>query len=549
MTFNAPFTRTTNTIGLSYDSSLVLSGTQLKVSNPNLWQVGTNASGASTLNFTQGVSGINPAGTGFVGIGSADPKQRLDVWGLINSSGGYTISASSTTNSALSWNNYGVSAIGCAGSAGSYSTSAGVGDLVIRSDTGKQLILQNGSASAGLTINGGNVGIGITNPLRILHLNASTDVSVYLQITNSASGTSAGDGCFIGMDATLLNFVISNAENADMYFRTNGGERIRIKNTGQVGIGLNNPATSFTIKSTYDSEATGFCMDAGDDGTNNKYNLRLYPYVVGAGQVGYKFKIYSSTAGTTDNVLVLGHSGSVGIGMNPNTSYKLNTNGSVNATDFFRNGSILHNYLFNNNGNNNGNFTDFNSPTEYGYNYITGNANSPGVNGAGQYYSWTIGLGANYGYGSASGWYGAQFALPRNVGSPYLCVRYIENGGRGGWNKISAGYADSCSASGISGQTGMWASVNRPGPYRLYRRDADDGYSVQTYWTGSRWRLYGYYNNDTGHADTHVGYADSAGGLTGNPNIDIGSMYASSTRGADTINAYYIYGPAYVVAN
>lgn len=49
---------------------------------------------------------------------------------------------------------------------------------------------------------------------------------------------------------------------------------------------------------------------------------------------------------------------------------------------------------------------------------------------------------------------------------------------------------------------------------RLFRRDGSDNYSVQTYWTGSRWRLYGYVN-DSGHADTHVGYADAAGnGIT-----------------------------------
>lgn len=62
----------------------------------------------------------------------------------------------------------------------------------------------------------------------------------------------------------------------------------------------------------------------------------------------------------------------------------------------------------------------------------------------------------------------------------------------------------------LSGQTGMWTSAGRPGATRLYRNDIDDQYNVQTYWTGSRWRLYGYYGS-SGHADTHVGYADSAG--------------------------------------
>ena len=62
----------------------------------------------------------------------------------------------------------------------------------------------------------------------------------------------------------------------------------------------------------------------------------------------------------------------------------------------------------------------------------------------------------------------------------------------------------------LSGQTGMWTSVNRPGATRLYRNDYDDQYNVQTYWTGARWRLRGYYNN-TFHAESEVAYADSAG--------------------------------------
>jgi len=78
--------------------------------------------------------------------------------------------------------------------------------------------------------------------------------------------------------------------------------------------------------------------------------------------------------------------------------------------------------------------------------------------------------------------------------------------------------SDAVAASAITGQSGMYTSANRPGPYKLYRRDDDTNYSVQTYWTGERWRLYGY-NGETAHADTHVGYADSVPwtGVTGRP--------------------------------
>ena len=340
LTFNSPLTRTTNAIGLSYDSSLNLNGTQLKVANPNLWNInGTN-----------------------------------------------------------------------------------------------------------LSYSAGNVGIGITNSLRMLHLHAPTDVGVYLQMTNSLSGSGAGNGCFFGMDATVLNFVVGNTNNADIYFRINGVDRMRIKNTGYVGIENNSPIGLLCLgnSSVVNSDGNlviGKCTAVGTSrqfkiGIDGSYNFCIGDY--GA----------NNTAGTWLNTqLCLNYStGNVGVGVAPSATYKLNANGSINATtDFYRNGTLLHNYLFNNNGRNHETYTDFNSPTEFGYNYIMGTGNSPGVNGAGQYYSWSIGLGANYAYGS----YQAQFALPRNVGNPYLCVRYREGGGWGGWNKINSGYADS--AGGLTG--------------------------------------------------------------------------------------------------
>jgi hypothetical protein len=77
-------------------------------------------------------------------------------------------------------------------------------------------------------------------------------------------------------------------------------------------------------------------------------------------------------------------------------------------------------------------------------------------------------------------------------------------------NATTATTASAVAASGITGQTGMWTSANRPGPYRLYRRDDDSNYSVQTNWNGTHWVLYGY-NGDSGHAGCRVAYADSAG--------------------------------------
>ena len=52
-------------------------------------------------------------------------------------------------------------------------------------------------------------------------------------------------------------------------------------------------------------------------------------------------------------------------------------------------------------------------------------------------------------------------------------------------------------------------SRNTRGVTRLYRRESNSDYSVQTYWTGAHWMLYGY-QGDGGHAGCRVALADSA---------------------------------------
>jgi hypothetical protein len=68
--------------------------------------------------------------------------------------------------------------------------------------------------------------------------------------------------------------------------------------TGFVGFGVN-PSYKCHIKCNYDNVATGLHLDA-DDGSNpnpNSYALTIYPYVVGGGQVGWRFRTLSVNGG------------------------------------------------------------------------------------------------------------------------------------------------------------------------------------------------------------------------------------------------------------
>jgi hypothetical protein len=100
--------------------------------------------------------------------------------------------------------------------------------------------------------------------------------------------------------------------------------------------------------------------------------------------------------------------------------------------------------LFNNMGDNHATRTSFdatNPSYNFGWRFVQGLTNGPGVNGAGQYYSEYVGLGNDY-LATGAGSYGMQIAYPRNVSTPYIAIRYNENNTLGAWQKISAGYAD-----------------------------------------------------------------------------------------------------------
>jgi len=125
--------------------------------------------------------------------------------------------------------------------------------------------------------------------------------------------------------------------------------------------------------------------------------------------------------------------------------------------------------FFNNMGNNHSTRTDFNSSTNFGFNYIQGATNGPGIPSVTQYYNLSIGLGNDYAYSQ----YAMEFAIPRTPGGglPYPSVRFREGGTWGSWSKIYAGFADSATSATSATFLNSGNYINRRGGSGNYNTD------------------------------------------------------------------------------
>jgi hypothetical protein len=364
----------TNKFDVSVPPSYTDTNTRTVLSNSagtNMtWNTGTNK-------FDVAAPYTLPIATNAIlgGVKSGNDISVNPTTGIMSLSGN-DIYLNGTTNKEYSWAGSN-SSLGRAATAQAYSSSSLINDVVLRSannlilqsgtttsaliiNTTNQAIFRNAVGIGATTISTGNI-LDVAGILKIA-TDAGTErltiTSTGVQVNhtlNVSSGLNAGGLIRFGGfadDSSADLAIIQNREYATnkgelLLFRgdniegTTGVDRIRLRSgaiafdtysatssssttenirmfingDGNVGIGITNPAYKCHIKCTYDSIPSGLHLDASEavPSAPNQYALTIYPYVVGGGQVGWKFRTQSQTGGDKTPI-TLDNAGIVSLG-------------------------------------------------------------------------------------------------------------------------------------------------------------------------------------------------------------------------------------------
>ena len=324
-----------------YNSTSLNSLTDLNISN-NL-TVGRNLSVSGNALFVNN-------NTGYVGVGTTSPGQKLDVRGntILTSSEDYqlTLNGNGTSWAGIAFTDVGgTDYMWFNGGAGTFALGGGGANGLnkkLHVDGGQSIGANYDSVNVpanGLAVEG-NVGIGTTSPGAKLEID-STGTGVPLMIVKDTGTTTSQNGIGIynnNANAASRNWAITTNDAAygDFNIRTSvaqggnpfsAGTRIfTINPSGNVGIGETSPTTKIDVEIT-----------ALDDGiTLQKNGNNLFKLVQNGGTGDAWFAMYNST-GTAKNVIMANgdsyfNGGNVGIGTTTPQN-KLNVVGTFNVTN------------------------------------------------------------------------------------------------------------------------------------------------------------------------------------------------------------------------
>jgi len=286
--------------------------------------------------------------TGNLGIGTTSPSSKLHV---ADSSGGAAIKvAGAVTDTSAYYYGFmhdasdlqGTTQVNTFYSGGAIKANKTITDYAgIRIDTpvvsATGAVVTNNygvyqSSSLQKNYFAGKIGIGVTSPQYLMHLNGGS-TRTDLQMTLSGYGTGASDGVQFGIQtggAYMWNF-----EATSVYFGTNNVQRMTIDSSGKVGIGTTAPDEQLHIKST-SGDVRGLMIEKtvttsyAELQVKAASEFRLGTAGSGTG-IGGQFYIYDAT--NSAHRFDIDSSGNVGIGTTSPNSFSGQRSLTINGTD------------------------------------------------------------------------------------------------------------------------------------------------------------------------------------------------------------------------
>lgn len=285
--YNRPISFISSTLGNLY---ITASNLGINNTNPNnnLDITGTLRITAGNLLATFNSNTLGPLITtgGNVGVNTSSPVYRLDIGGTLRinhpAPNGLYIGGMATGDpSLLVQSSHGTLELGIAAGISSYSTSAVLGDAIIRSS--KKVLLQCGSGPAALCINtNGNIAIGSTSQNTLLSI---TPNAVESKLTLWDGGVTTGNHYGFGVTSGQLNYHVDIIGSDHVFWaggkNGNGTELLRIKGSGLI------QSTNFRTIQVYTNSIDWTNVNSGN-------------FTVGLGSkfLIINFSWYSSTAST-----------------------------------------------------------------------------------------------------------------------------------------------------------------------------------------------------------------------------------------------------------